>query len=169
MMPRSCVKELERQFRESPQTVDTIRLKYPPFYSMNSLHRLQLVILSHNRPDCLQRLIDELLLPAADCGAQVTVVDNASGPEVQKFLAQYAEKPNLEIIPLNENLGVAKGRNKGFSCSQRKYIAYLDDDSMMKLEDLASVPQLFDENPDAGILAFRVVHGLTGEPQNEHG
>jgi GT2 family glycosyltransferase len=119
--------------------------------------------------DCVPRLFDELLLPAADCGVQVTVVDNASESEVQKFLSQYADKSNLEIILLNDNLGVAKGRNRGFSCSQREYIVYLDDDSMIKLEELASVPRLFDENPDAGILAFRIVHGLTGDAQNEHG
>jgi GT2 family glycosyltransferase len=116
--------------------------------------------------DCLPRLFDELLLPAADLGVQVTVVDNASEPDVQEFLAQYVGKSNLEIMLLDDNLGVAKGRNRGFASSQRECIVYLDDDSMIEMEELASVPKLFDEYPDAGILAFRVVHGLTGEAQN---
>lgn len=136
---------------------------------MTPFERTQLVILSYNRMDCLPRLFNELLIPAANLGTQVTFVDNASDSNVKKFLADYKGKINIEIILSDTNLGVARGRNIGFSRSNREYVVYLDDDSMMTLEDLASIPQLFDGRPDTGIFAFRVIHGLTHEPQNEHG
>lgn len=136
---------------------------------MNNYHRIQLVILSYNRMDCLPRLFDELLLPAAQLGVQVTFVDNNSELPLKDFLREYFSVPNIEIIINDENFGVAKGRNIGFKRSQREFVVYLDDDSLIDLTKLESIPDVFDKTPDAGILAFRVIHGLTGEAQNDHG
>lgn len=136
---------------------------------MLAFDRIQLVILSHNRLDCLPRLFNELLLPAANNGVQVTFVDNASGSEVRQFLAQFEGTAGLQIVLLKENLGVAAGRNEGFRRCQREFAVYLDDDALVPLADLERVPAVFDELPDAAVLAFRVVHGATGVIQNEHG
>lgn len=136
---------------------------------MTEFNRIQLVVLSYNRLDCLPRLFDELLLPAAKRGVQVTVVDNASEQPLQQFLSQFSASDSIEIIFNDENYGVAKGRNTGFKRSIREFVVYLDDDSIISLDALECVPALFDELPDAGILAFRVVHGVTGDNQNEHG
>ncbi len=136
---------------------------------MNEFDRIQLVVLSYNRLDRLPTLLEELLLPASERGVQVTVVDNASEPPLRQFLSRFSGSQNLEIILSEENLGVAKGRNLAFRRSKREIVVYLDDDSLMELGTLKRVPALFDEMPDMGILAFRVVHGQTGEIQNEHG
>ncbi len=136
---------------------------------MTSFDRIQLVVLSHNRLDCLPRLFDELLLPAVRHGVQVSFVDNASGVDVRQFLSQFGNTPNLEIILSQENLGVAGGRNLGFKHSRREFTVYLDDDSLMALDALERVPTAFDEIPDAGILAFRIIHGTSGASHNEHG
>lgn len=136
---------------------------------MTAFDRIQLVILSHNRLDCLPRLFDELLLPAAQHGVQVTFVDNASKPEVRQLLSQFERTPGLEIILSQENLGVAAGRNLGFKCSQREFSVYLDDDALVTLDTLERVPTVFDELPSAAILAFRIVNWSSGACQNEHG
>lgn len=136
---------------------------------MTEFDRIQVVVLSYNRLECLPRLFDEVLAPAAKRGAQVTVVDNRSEPPLQQFLSQFSASKNIEIVLNDENGGVAKGRNSGFKRSSREFVVYLDDDSLMSLDAMGRVPALFDELPDAGILAFRVVHGVTGETQNEHG
>jgi GT2 family glycosyltransferase len=136
---------------------------------VNQFERIQLVILSYNRLDCMPRLFDELLLPAARKGVQVTVVDNASERPLREFLSNYFDRQNIEIVLNDQNCGVAKGRNAGFKRSTREFIIYLDDDSLMQLDALERVPTIFDELPEAGILAFHVVHGVTGEAQNEHG
>jgi GT2 family glycosyltransferase len=114
-------------------------------------------------------LFDQLLLPAAQKGAQVTVVDNASDQPLQQFLSQYRNVERIEIIQNTVNSGVAIGRNTGFKRSKREIVVYLDDDSLMQLDTLEQVPVIFDEFPEAGILAFRIIHGETGDPQNEHG
>lgn len=130
---------------------------------------MHLVILSHNRPECLRRLLQDVAVPMAQRGMQVTLVDNASGRDVRTLLRAFNDIPNLEILFLGENAGVAKGRNAGFRRSTREIVVYLDDDSLIDPEVLEHVPRRFDAMPDAGILAFRVVHGESGEAQNEHG
>lgn len=136
---------------------------------MAQLDRLQVVVLSHDRIDTLPRLLDELLAPAASCGAHVTIVDNASGSPVREFLAGLNGVEQIDVVFNEANLGVAKGRNAAFRRSDREFIVYLDDDALITLEDLERVPAVFDASPDAGILAFRVVHGDTAMPQNELG
>lgn len=136
---------------------------------MNNYQRIQLVILSYNRLDCLPRLFEELLLPAAKLEVLVTFIDNNSDLELQRFLEKYLNIPNIEIVINNENFGVAKGRNIGFKKSNREFIVYLDDDSLIELENLKLISEIFDNMPEAGILAFRIIHGLTENPQNDHG
>jgi GT2 family glycosyltransferase len=136
---------------------------------VSSASRIQISVLSYNRLDCLPRLFDELLLPASRQGVQVTVVDNASEQKVRDYLLQFVGAPHFDILLNRDNCGVAMGRNAGFRRSDREFLVYLDDDALMALEDILRVPNLFDEIPDAGVLAFRVVHGVTGVPQNDHG
>ncbi|MGV8093742.1 MAG: glycosyltransferase family 2 protein [Mangrovibacterium sp.] len=136
---------------------------------MNNYERIQLVILSYNRIDCIPRLFDELLLPAAKLDVLITFIDNNSDIELQRFLEKYKDIPNIEIIINNENFGVSKGRNIGFKKSKREFVINLDDDSLIELENLNLIPEIFDKLPSAGILAFRIIHGLTDSPQNDHG
>ena len=136
---------------------------------MNPLERIQLVVLSYNRPDCLPALFDRLLLPAAANNVQITFIDNASDRKVKNYIMQHCNQKNFDFILNEENLGVAKGRNAGFKKTDREFSVYLDDDSLMDLKALEAVPPLFDKSPEIGILAFKVVHGTTGALQNPHG
>jgi GT2 family glycosyltransferase len=136
---------------------------------MTEFERIQLVVLSYNRPECLPRLFEELLLPAVKQGVQVTVVDNGSEQPVRQYLSQFAVVDDVDIVLNDDNFGVAKGRNTGFKRSSREFAVYLDDDALMSIDHLGRISALFDELPNAGILAFRIVHGVTGDAQNEHG
>jgi len=137
--------------------------------STSVFERMQVVVLSHNRLDCLPGLVRDLLIPAAQQGVQITVVDNGSEKPVQEFLHTACCGQNPKVIFVGQNVGVARGRNLGFRCSNREFVVYLDDDALMDFGTLARVPPTFDEIPDAGILAFRIVHGETGLAQNDHG
>ena len=134
---------------------------------MDQLSRVHIVILSFNRLDCLPRLFKDLLYPASERGATITFIDNASNNELRTFLKQQPTSINIQYILNNENYGVSKGRNLGFKNTKREFIVNLDDDAIMSVDDLYKIPETFDKLPDAGILAFRVHHGITGEAQNE--
>ncbi len=57
---------------------------------------------------------------------EVIVVDNSSSDGSQKMVRE--EFPSVNIIELNENIGIA-GWNKGFEIAKGKYVLVLDDDS----------------------------------------
>jgi GT2 family glycosyltransferase len=114
-------------------------------------------------------LFQEVLLPAARQNVQVTVVDNASERPVHEVLYKYRRVPNIEIVFNTENIGASGGRNTGFERTNREYCICIDDDSLISVELLERIPVWFEKLPNAGILAFRVIHGTSGEEQNKHG
>jgi len=130
-----------------------------------------MVILSYNRFDELSRNLPRLL-SERHCPDEfeIIVVDNNSTDGSREFLiALQKEHPEIKLILNESNLGVAGGRNAGFAVAQREFVVALDDDAAIVAEDLRRVPSLFEEYPDAGVLAFRVIHPPSGEAQNPHG
>lgn len=132
---------------------------------------ISIVILSHNRlgelSTNLPRLLSESHCPDE---FKVIVVDNNSTDGSRDFLVELRKKyPEIVLVLNVKNLGVGGGRNSGFAVAQRDYIVALDDDTRIAVEDLRRIPGLFEKYGRAGILAFRVVHTISGEPQNSHG
>lgn len=131
--------------------------------------KISVVILSYNRISDLKKNLISLLsvLPSE---FEVITVDNASTDGSREFLKEINQKnPKIKTIFLDENMGVAIGRNSGFSLSKGDYIVSLDDDAQMNVEDIKKVPALFLKYRNAGILAFKVCHAQTGDLQNDHG
>lgn len=132
---------------------------------------ISIVILSHNRLADLSINVHNFLEKQNGiCEFQIIIVDNASTDGTQDFLLLLNKQhPQIEIVLNENNLGVGGGRNTGFTQADRDYIVALDDDSRISIEDLRHIPDLFDKHPEAGILAFRVIHLASGEEQNPHG
>ena len=131
---------------------------------------ISVVVLSYNRADDLRANLESLLGATVPQLLEVIVVDNAStdgSPEMLASLARRDER--LTVIANERNLGVAAGRNAGYSAARGEYVVTLDDDSSIPAGDLARVPEWFSSHPEAGILAFRVVHARTRRPENDHG
>jgi GT2 family glycosyltransferase/glycosyltransferase involved in cell wall biosynthesis len=131
---------------------------------------ITILVLSHNRLDELQKNIPFLTEYSERTGSQLVVVDNASRTDVQDYLmSMKALHPVMNLIQNEKNEGVAGGRNTGFAVARGKYILSLDDDTRIPTEVLAQVPSIFEKNPGAGILAFRVRHPVTHIWENPHG
>jgi len=131
---------------------------------------ISLIVLSHNRCQDLERNLTLLLTGPLPQSLELIVVDNASSDGSVEMLKRFStEHPAMRLLLMESNLGVAGGRNAGYRAARGKYLVCLDDDSTLAGEDLAKVPALFAEFLQAGILAFRVCHLVSGEPQNDHG
>jgi GT2 family glycosyltransferase len=132
---------------------------------------ISLVILSHNRITELSRNLETLLNGCQNGDEfQIIVVDNASTDGTKEFLLEWARKhPQTHVIFNKENKGVAGGRNTGYAVAERTFLVAIDDDTAIAAEDLRRIPALFHELPEVGILAFRVIHSITGDLQNPHG
>jgi GT2 family glycosyltransferase len=97
-------------------------------------------------------------------------VDNNSTDGTSEFLLDLSNRhPFIKVVLNENNLGVGIGRNAGFAKANREFIVALDDDTAISVGDIRRVPDLFYGLPDTGILAFRVVHQVSGELQNPHG
>jgi GT2 family glycosyltransferase len=89
------------------------------------------------------------------------VVDNASSDDTAEAVRR--RYPEVEMIPLNENLGAA-GRNVGAQAVDTPYVAFSDDDSWWAPGALSRAADLFDAHPRLGLLA---AHILVGSEERE--
>jgi GT2 family glycosyltransferase/peptidoglycan/xylan/chitin deacetylase (PgdA/CDA1 family) len=130
---------------------------------------ISIIILSHNRLTDLKSNLHGIFKDRRE-DIEVIVVDNASSDGSREFLVEISrEYSALTIILNNQNTGVAIGRNAGFKIAKGHFVVSLDDDASMAMVDIARVPGLFEQFPNAGILAFKVCHSVTGDLQNDNG
>ncbi len=91
----------------------------------DALGDLSIVVLSFNRRDALVRTLTELRAHA-ERGAQVVVVDNASGDGSAEAVREGFAW--AELIELPENVAI-EGFNRGAERADREFVLILDDDS----------------------------------------
>jgi GT2 family glycosyltransferase len=110
--------------------------------------KLSCVILTMgDRPQELARAIDSALGQSA---ADLEVVVVGNGVEV-------AVPDGVTFVRLDENLGVAAGRNAGAQAASGDVVMFLDDDGWYPDGDLAGyVAERFAGEPGLAVMAFRV-------------
>lgn len=115
----------------SPELVDSRRNK-------ESRLTVSLVICTRERPEYLSRCLHTVscLNPAPD---EVLIVDNTSGTEVVRSLAQQCgARYIVEPIP-----GLSRARNRGFAECTSEIVAYIDDDAEVDPDWLAAIAEPF--------------------------
>ncbi|WP_251051665.1 glycosyltransferase [Streptomyces sp. ISL-86] len=123
------------------------------------------IITMGNRPDELKALLDSV---ARQEGAPVEVVVVGQGVKVTGL------PDGVRTVDLPENLGIPGGRNVGIeafgpSGSDVDALLFLDDDGLLERTDTAELcRQAFAEDPELGIVSFRIADPDTGETQRRH-
>jgi glycosyltransferase involved in cell wall biosynthesis len=112
--------------------------------------KISIIISTYNRVDklvaVLQRLCDQRNIE--NFRFEVIVVDNNSTDNTMQAVQDYSEKS--KVFYYNEpQQGLGYVRNAGFSLSNGKYIAYLDDDALPNPNWVQAIAELIDEyHPD---------------------
>ncbi|MFE2283084.1 glycosyltransferase family 2 protein [Streptomyces sp. NPDC059443] len=123
------------------------------------------IITMGNRPDELKALLDSV---ARQDGPPVEVAVVGQGVKLTGL------PEGVRAVELPENLGIPGGRNVGieaFGPGGREVDAllFLDDDGLLERTDTAELcRQAFAEDPELGIVSFRIADPDTGETQRRH-
>ncbi|WUQ26868.1 glycosyltransferase [Streptomyces sp. NBC_00239] len=133
---------------------------------MSTAMRLGAVIITMgNRPDELNALLDSV---AKQDGDPVEVVVVGQGVKITGL------PEGIRTVDLPENLGIPGGRNAGieaFGPGGREVDAllFLDDDGLLARTDTAELcRRAFAEDPELGIVSFRIADPDTGVTQRRH-
>ena len=81
---------------------------------------------------------------------EIIVVDNASSDGSVEMLR--AEFPNVRLIANERNLGFTRGNNQGLALSRGRYVLFLNPDTEVVGDALATMVHYMDDHPDVGAL-----------------
>jgi GT2 family glycosyltransferase len=95
---------------------------------------------------------------------RVFVLDQGSRPETLAMLSvAVADCPDVSLVLLGRNHGVAGGRNRGSAMGHARVIVGLDNDAEFAAPDtLARLVQALDAEPDIAAVGCRIVTFATG-------
>ncbi len=119
-----------------------------------------IVVLTYNRPHCLDRQLPRLsALQAERDDIEVIVVDNASTSyDLQKYIDDF---PHVRFVSNVENIG-AVGRNSGMAAAQGEIVITLDDDVFgISSSDLDFLIGLFEQSSKLAAVCFKVLDEKT--------
>lgn len=116
---------------------------------------LSVVILTSNQCELTMRCLESIKgLIGREC-YEIVLVDNGSCDDtVGKVRGKY---PAVKYIPLPQNEGVAKGRNRGVKAAGGDLIMLLDNDTVASPEMIEAMKAQMESDPDIGVLAPRLV------------
>ncbi|MFF9510258.1 glycosyltransferase family 2 protein [Streptomyces sp. NPDC014724] len=123
------------------------------------------IITMGNRPAELRALLDSVAKQDGDRIEVVVVGNGAPVPDVPA---------GVRTVELPENLGIPGGRNVGIeafgpSGADVDALLFLDDDGLLPLSDTAELcRRAFDDDPELGIISFRIADPDTGVTQRRH-
>ena len=125
---------------------------------------VSVVIPTFNRSAVLRACIDSLLR-SDYTPIQIVVADNASTDDTAKMCEQCdGSRPNHAVcyFRLPENRNAAGGRNAGFRHARGDYLLFLDSDNIVEPEMIGRLVQVFESDPEMGLVAPLSVQAGTG-------
>ena len=116
--------------------------------------RLSIVIPNWNGKRFLATCLESLRQQSYNA-TEVILVDNASTDGSQSLIK--AEFPEVRLIELDENRGFTGACNIGMAAATGEFVALLNNDTEVDREWAEQVVQAFGRQPDAGIVASKML------------
>ena len=89
---------------------------------------------------------------------EIIVVDNNSTDEsITVIWENYKSKKNLQVLNLKKNFGPAYARNRGVEKAKGKYIAFLDNDTLVHPDWIKNAIPEFEKNQKLGIVQCKLL------------
>ena len=111
------------------------------------MHRVSIIITTHNRPRLLSRAVASARLSGRD--PEIVVVDDASTDETGEACRSLQ---GIRYIRVERRQGVACARNVGLQASSCEFISFLDDDDERLPGSLDMQVECLEAEPRAGMI-----------------
>lgn len=117
---------------------------------------LSVVILTFNQLSDTLRCLESLNSTSAGESVEVILVDNGScDGTADEVMHRF---PEVKVIQLSQNIGVAAGRNAGIKVAGGKYILFLDNDTLPSWDLITGVMEYMDRHPACGLAAPQLIN-----------
>lgn len=121
--------------------------------------KVSIMITTYNREKFIHEAIDSALAQTFT-DYEILIIDDASTDGTEEIVKKYIEKnPKIKYIRNEQNIGIARTRNKGLNLAKGIYIAPLDsDDFWMDINKLKKQVEFLDANQDYALLGGGIMH-----------
>lgn len=128
---------------------------------------VSVIIISYKRLEVLKETIDSLR--EDDGFDEVVLVDNCSQDGTKEYGQQMEQEwDKLRFFPLDENKGVAAGRNYAVKQARGDILVFLDDDAIFRKKGYFSeIVSEFEKEEKLGVIAFQIINYYSGEMQRK--
>ena len=129
---------------------------------------LDLVICTYNRADDLDRTLTALgrQAPSPEAAWSVLVVDNNSTDGTAAVVEEHVARgavPGLRYVVEAEQ-GLTPARRRGLRETEADWVAFVDDDNLLRPDWLAEAASAIGRHPEAGALGGRVLPDWEASP-----
>lgn len=107
------------------------------------------IIPLYNKAPYVRKTIESVLGQTFD-DYELIIIDNGSNDGSSEIVAEFND-PRIQIVRLEENIGVSNARNKGVELSTAPYITFLDADDWWEPTFLEEMAGLTERHPNASI------------------
>jgi len=120
---------------------------------------VSVVVINWNGRDYLRACLASLACQEA-VDFEVIVVDNGSGDgSLEMVRSEFIPRPGfrIQLIANDVNRGFCAANNQGFAAARGRFIAILNNDTEVAPGFLAALRRAFDQAPDIGMAAAKVI------------
>lgn len=115
--------------------------------------KLSIIIPYFETIDLTRKLLDELKLQIRNNDeVEVIIIDDGCYEDGLKYYDKY-KNDDFAILIQQDNIGVAKTRNKGIELAKGKYIAFIDCDDMITMDYIETLLKAIDTY-DTDVINF---------------
>jgi N-acetylglucosaminyl-diphospho-decaprenol L-rhamnosyltransferase len=113
------------------------------------------VVVSYNAIEWLTACLGAIAPAAPTRRVQVVVVDNASTPEVQQYLA--TRPYGVEVLQQESNLGFGRACNLGAAHGRGRYVLLLNPDAVLHPGAIEALVDFLEADPGRGLVGGRTL------------
>ena len=120
--------------------------------------RISIVVLNHNGRNWLNGCLSSILKQKTKEKFEVIMVDNGSTDNSVEYVQTHF--PQVKIIALDRNYGIAQGNNLGIEHAKGQYLIFVNNDTVAENGWLQNLVEVADNHPEYQVLCSILLPSL---------